>query len=144
MSVSGSCLCGAVLFEIDPEGVALSVACHCSNCRKVSGSGYGVYLQVRPAAFRWLAGEQEVATFESSPGNRRGFCQACGSVAPVATAYGVVRVPGGLLDQNLGRGPDVVLFEADRAPWCDAAAETPRFPDGGPPSFWRQALAGQG
>jgi len=33
----GSCLCGAVVFEIDAAGVVVSVACHCTNCRKVSG-----------------------------------------------------------------------------------------------------------
>lgn len=141
MAVMGSCLCGEVLFEIDPAGIALAVACHCVNCRKASGSAYGVYLQVRHPAFRWLAGEDRVATYESSPGNLRAHCSACGCIAPIATAYGVVRVPGGLLDADPGHLPDVVLFEAQRAIWCEAAAGAARFPDAGPPSFWQQALS---
>ena len=71
--VEGSCLCGAVSFEVDEAGIVLVVGCFCSNCRKVSGSQHGLYLQVRRGGFRWLAGEDEVAAYESSPGNRRGF-----------------------------------------------------------------------
>ena len=132
----GSCLCGAVAFEIDDAGVVVSVGCYCANCRKVSGSQYGVYLQVRPASFRWLSGEDHVATYESSPGNQRGFCRTCGAVAPVATAYGAVRVPGGALDDDPGVVPDVVLFDVSKAGWCTADAASRRFADVGPADFW--------
>ena len=47
---------------------------------------------MKRSAFRWLSGADAVATFESSPGNRRGFCRHCGCVAPIETAYGAVRV----------------------------------------------------
>ena len=86
--VKGSCLCGTVAFEVDPAGVVAVVGCYCVPCRKVSGSQYGVYYQVRRGAFRWLSGEDGVAAFESSPGNLRGHCQTCGCTAPIATAYG--------------------------------------------------------
>jgi hypothetical protein len=139
--VQGSCLCGEVLFEIDEAAIGLSVACYCENCRKVSGAPYGVYLQVRPAGFRWLAGEDHVATYESSPGNRRGFCRSCGSVAPSATPYGAVRVPGGSLDGDPNHPPDVVLFSAGEMAWCSLATPpADSFTDGGPPEFWRRTL----
>jgi hypothetical protein len=99
----GSCLCGAIAFEIDGPGVVVSVGCFCTNCRKISGSQYGVYLQVKRHSFRWLSGEDRVIAYESSPGNKRAFCGTCGSVAPIATSlsptsFGAVRVPGGALD----------------------------------------------
>jgi hypothetical protein len=140
--VQGSCLCGEVLFEIDEAAIGLSVACYCENCRKVSGGPYGVYLQVRPAGFRWLAGEDQVATYESSPGNQRGFCLTCGAVAPSATPYGAVRVPGGALDGDPHYPPDVVLFSAGERSWCGLdPPPADRFADAGPPEFWRRALA---
>ena len=137
----GSCLCGAVSFEVDEAGILFSVACHCTNCRKVSGSQFGVYLQVSPEAFRWLAGEDQVGSFESSPGNRRGFCRRCGCVAPIRTSYGVVRVPGGALDDDPGVAPGVTLFTASRAAWCDLGADHPTFVDSGPAEFWRNQLS---
>src|SRR5262245_18048667 len=132
----GSCLCGAIAFEFDNEGVVISVGCFCTNCRKVSGSQYGVYLQVRPASFRWLSGEDQVVGYESSPGNKRAFCRTCGSIAPIATFYGVVRVPGGALDEDPVVVPDVILFSGSKAGWCTADQAQHTFADAGPPEFW--------
>jgi len=118
----GSCLCGAITFELDDAGIALSVACFCANCRKVSGSLYGVYLQVRPESFRWISGADQVAAYESAPGNKRGFCRNCGCVAPIATDRGVIRVPGGALDDDPGRAVDTLVFKQSRAAWCELPA----------------------
>jgi hypothetical protein len=136
----GSCLCGRVAFEVDTSGVVVVVGCYCANCRKVSGSQYGVYYQVRSDAFRWLAGADEVASYESSPGNKRGYCVNCGCVAPIATAYGAIRVPGGAFDEDPARGVDVVLFDGGKADWCALDAATQRFEDAGPPDFWRGVI----
>ena len=136
----GSCLCGAITFEIDAAGVVASVACYCVNCRKVSGGQFGVYLQVKRSAFRWLTGEDRVAAYESSPGNRRAFCATCGSIAPIATTYGAVRVPGGALDEDPGVRPDVVLFADRGAAWCAADAASRRFADSGPPELWADVV----
>lgn len=64
----GSCLCDAVAFEIDDRGMVLSVGCFCRNCRKVSGSQCGVYLQVRRDSFRRVSGEDETVAY--------GWCSA--------------------------------------------------------------------
>ena len=132
----GSCLCGAVKFEIDDAKVVISVGCYCSNCRKVSGSQYGVYLQVKHDGFRWLSGEDHVVAYESSPGNQRAFCGTCGAIAPIATSYGAVRVPGGALDDDPGVTPGVLLFANSKADWCSVDATLQRFSDSGPPAFW--------
>ncbi len=132
----GSCLCGAVRFEIDNDGVVLAVGCFCVSCRKVSGSQFGVYLQVRPSRFRWLAGEDATGAYESSPGNKRAFCKTCGSVAPISTSYGAVRVPGGALDGDPAIVPDAILFEASKARWCTAGQARHTFADAGPREYW--------
>lgn len=136
----GSCVCGAVWFEFDSDGVIATVACFCTNCRKVSGSQFGVYLQVRHGSFRWLLGEDNVAAYESSPGNKRGFCKTCGCVAPIATYYGAVRIPGGALDADPGIVPDTVIFEQSKAEWCTCDRASHRFMDSGPPEFWSEVL----
>ena len=138
--ILGSCLCGAVVFELDPAGGVLTTQCYCVNCRKVSGSQHGVYLQVKPQNFRWLAGDDNVCLYESSPGNKRAFCRTCGCVVPVATNYGAVRVPGGALDADPGFKPTAVLYSNSRANWCANDAPEHSFSDAGPHDFWRQAL----
>ena len=139
---TGACLCGSIRFEMDEPGIALSVGCYCTNCRKISGGQYGVYLQVRRGAFRWVSGEDQVESYESSPGNRRGFCRRCGCVAPIETQYGAMRVPGGLLDDDPGVAPQAALFTASKAPWCDLKGTTNAFADAGPPDFWRRVIVG--
>lgn len=75
---SGSCLCGHVRYRFDGEPRAL-VACHCSQCRKATGSAFGTFALVLKAHFGWTAGEERVATFASSAEARRLFCRDCGS-----------------------------------------------------------------
>ena len=52
----GSCLCGGVRFEIE-RAVGPFELCHCTRCRKVSGSAYLTWLAVRREDFRFLEGE---------------------------------------------------------------------------------------
>ena len=132
----GSCLCGAISFELDEAGVVLTVGCFCTSCRKVAGSQYGVYLQVKRGSFRWLSGEQHAVAYESSPGNQRAFCRTCGAVAPSPTPYGAIRVPGGALDDDPGVVPEVFLFAKSKAGWCTSDRASQTFADSGPPEFW--------
>lgn len=72
----GSCLCGAVTFEVAGD-LPRPDACHCSKCRKWSGH-YGVGTDV-PRAALTIHGAENVTWFHSSEKVRRGFCSTCGS-----------------------------------------------------------------
>ncbi|WP_226933524.1 GFA family protein [Pseudogemmobacter faecipullorum] len=72
----GSCLCGHVVFEADPP-LRDVVACHCSQCRKVSGH-YWAASAVVMGRFR-LIEERGLKWFRSSEFARRGFCGDCGA-----------------------------------------------------------------
>ena len=72
----GSCLCGAVRFEVagelpGPDG------CHCTACRKHSGH-YFVSTDV-PRSSVSIEGEDKISWYPSSEKARRGFCSICGS-----------------------------------------------------------------
>ncbi len=72
----GSCLCGAISFEVDgalppPDG------CHCVQCRRHSGH-YFVSTDV-PRGRVTIRGEDKVTWYRSSEKVRRGFCSVCGS-----------------------------------------------------------------
>ena len=72
----GSCLCGAVAFEVEgalnaPDG------CHCRECRKWTGH-YLASTDV-PRTALTVHGAENVAWYRSSEKVRRGFCSRCGS-----------------------------------------------------------------
>ena len=72
----GSCLCGAVRFEVT-GALPGPDACHCSQCRKWSGH---VFASTDfPRSLLSVEGEEHVTWYASSAKARRGFCSICGS-----------------------------------------------------------------
>ena len=77
ISMKGSCLCGAVTYEVTRLGPIGH--CHCKTCRKAHAARYTSTARAQRADFRWLQGEAQLRAFESSPGKLRHFCGSCGS-----------------------------------------------------------------
>ena len=127
---AGSCLCGKVRYTIDGAFDRFYL-CHCSHCRKDSGSAHTANLFSSTARLTWLSGQSSVATFRL-PGTRhaRNFCAACGSALPLANAQMLV-VPAGSLDTDMDRAPDGNIFTGSRAAWdrdLQAAPNHDSFP----------------
>ena len=74
----GSCLCGAVSFEVEGTLEHSPEACHCSQCRKQTSHVF-VGVNVRRTALTVHGGDR-VTWYRSSEKARRGFCAVCGSV----------------------------------------------------------------
>lgn len=73
---TGSCLCGAVRFEVE-GALEPGDACHCTQCRRWSGH---VWASTNVPRDRLkVHGMDEVVWFQSSEKIRRGFCGRCGS-----------------------------------------------------------------
>ncbi|HEY4184596.1 MAG TPA: GFA family protein [Polyangia bacterium] len=128
MSVKGSCLCGGVRYEVD--GLGRVVNCHCSMCRKATGAAFRTRAAIKPAAFRWLAGEELVSRYDSSPGETRTFCRVCG--ATLATFLGAeeIGLPLGTLDDDPGVRPTAHVFVDSKAVWFEITDGLPQFPEG--------------
>jgi hypothetical protein len=72
----GSCLCGSVVFEVEPP-LREALICHCSQCRKQSGHAWAASA-VPLARFR-LVRSEGLRWFKASKAASRGFCGQCGS-----------------------------------------------------------------
>lgn len=122
----GSCLCGASRFRIAGEFERFYL-CHCTNCRKDTGSAHGANLFSTTATLEWISGHDHVRTFQL-PGTRhaRSFCSICGSALPHAAA-GTIVVPAGSLDTEFSRRPDAHLFVSSRAGWDHDLESLPAF-----------------
>lgn len=125
----GSCLCGRVAFAVRPE-FAQFVICHCSRCRKASGTSQATNAAVPPDAFRWLQGEGEVTRFDlaSARSFSVGFCRHCGSQMPRLSRSGrYVIVPAGSFDTDPGLRPVTHCYWGSRADWLEPAEGLPRL-----------------
>jgi hypothetical protein len=78
MPLAGSCLCGAVRFEVLEPFVTVS-ACHCTSCKKISGGAGTVSGRSRTDAIRVVAGQELLRTYQPGEGSAKTFCSACGS-----------------------------------------------------------------
>jgi AcrR family transcriptional regulator len=100
--IHGSCLCGSVRYDIDGPFEVMS-HCPCSMCRRNHGAAFATFVSVPLSGFRWVAGQDEISTFQSSNYGKRAFCRQCGTVTPVVEPdTGVVFCPAGNLDGEFG------------------------------------------
>lgn len=76
MEHSGSCLCGAVRFQVTGP-LPGPDACHCNDCRKFSGH-YFASTDV-PRSALTVQGAEHLTWYQGSEKVRRGFCSTCGS-----------------------------------------------------------------
>ncbi|HEX4475044.1 MAG TPA: GFA family protein [Polyangiaceae bacterium] len=128
MKIRGACVCGAVAFEIEEPFVAFQY-CHCSRCRKKSGSAHCANAFVPKAQFAWLRGEDHVGKFELE-GTRwsSAFCKTCGCAAPWLNRPGTTfLVPAGSLDDAIGERPRRNIHFASRAAWYVHASTLETF-----------------
>ena len=126
-AVTGSCLCGEVVFEVRRFGEHM-YHCHCGMCRKHHGSAFGTYVTAAPADVVYRSGEERIGRYESSPGGFRTFCSRCGSSLPTTDAGGLqAAVPPGLLDADCGLRPAAHVFANDKAGWYEIADGLPEF-----------------
>lgn len=116
----GSCQCGEVTFSVEGEFRHFFL-CHCSRCRKDTGSAFGANLFAPGGVLTWRTGRDAVRTFQV-PGTRhvRSFCATCGAALPSLQMDGaLVVVPAGALDDAVDRRPDAHICTASRAGWDD-------------------------
>ena len=136
--IQGSCLCGAVAFEIAGRVTPIQL-CHARRCQKSTGSAFSPELAVRAERFRWLRGEANLTHYEAPllrepPPFRKSFCRSCGSPLPVfQPETGFVIVLAGALDDDPGVKPFRHIFLGQAAEWDAVTDELPKFDERPPP-----------
>ena len=122
--MKGSCLCGAVTYEVDQIGDI--TLCHCTMCQKAHGAPFGSYCPVANEHFRFLTGEDKVTRYRSSADVTRTFCSSCGSNLQFIRDN---REGFGLAVDSLNADPKtqpVVQIHTDaHAPWWQVAEHPP-------------------
>jgi hypothetical protein len=130
-SLRGSCLCGDFRFELLGR-VQFLKNCHCSRCRKMSGSTFATYARAETRDFRVLSGANAITTYERSPGTVIAFCRRCGSLVPhPPPGSPLMEFGAGLLDDDPGVAVAYHIHVGSRVPWCELQDDLPRFDEMG-------------
>lgn len=124
----GSCLCGAVKIVLD-GGVSDIIHCHCSLCRKNSGTAYATNGFINSADLTVIDPESQLGFFEVKPGKKRHFCRRCASPVFSSNADNPerLRLRLGILDSDITERPGSHNFMGSKANWDDPDACLPRY-----------------
>ena len=120
----GSCLCGAVRFEVAGD-LPPPDACHCVQCRKQSGHFFAS-TDVPRAAFT-VDGADKVTWFASSERVRRGFCSVCGSTLfwdPIRRDF--IGIAMGAFDTPTATRLRMHIFVAEKGDYYELADGLPQ------------------
>ena len=128
----GRCLCGQIEYQIDGE-VGPIEYCHCSYCRRASGSAFAANATILSASFTLRSGKGMLREFESTPGKLRSFCSNCGSpiYARRSGAPDFLRIRVGTLSSDPISRPSGHFDVESKAPWFTIADELPQFDEHG-------------
>lgn len=96
----GECSCGSVAFEVNCELTEVFI-CHCSICRRSTGSNGIAVVVVNNSDFTWLRGKQLIRNWHK-PGHdwQKSFCSQCGSPLPDQNDPARIYIPAGLLTEG--------------------------------------------
>jgi hypothetical protein len=139
--LTGSCLCGSVSFEVRSPFFRFA-HCHCSRCRKATGTGHATNLYCSPERFSWRQGQALTVRFDlpSARSFSTAFCSKCGSPLPHHTRSGrEVIVPASSLDTQPKQEPQARLFWASAVSWSRRSEDLPCFAE--LPGSWPAGIA---
>jgi hypothetical protein len=122
---TGSCFCSAVKYEIDGD-IGRTYYCHCSRCRKISGSAFSANAVISRSQFRITQGAELLASITADNGVNRNFCSRCGSHLTVSQGD-QMRLRLGSLDTPLGGPLGMHIFAASKADWFPILDDLSRY-----------------
>lgn len=126
--LKGSCLCGSVSYQLD-DRIEQIVFCHCSKCRKATGTAFNSATAVKTERFTLLSGKEKLKSFSSSQGVHRFFCADCGS--PLYSARDgepeMIRLRIGTLDTPIHPAQKIHIFTDSKAEWLELCDDNPKF-----------------
>ena len=128
--LEGSCLCGRVRIQV-PDEFEYMGNCHCSQCRKFTGSDYSSVGGISSARFGFVQGEEEVTRYRKSADTELAFCGHCGSsLYSRKLTGGKHNIRLGILNSVPSHQPGFHIFVGSKAPWHEITDDLPQFEQG--------------
>ena len=135
-TLKGGCLCGAVEYEI-PDALLYAGYCHCSECRRFSGSAFSVFGGISKGDFRLLKGDESIKHYAKNANTVLGFCSICGSSLYAAkTQREMINLRLGTLRDVPSLAPQAHAFVVSKAPWYEIRDDLVQFEGAPSASQW--------
>jgi len=130
---TGHCLCGHVKFEFDAQPTDVSV-CHCSLCRRMTGSAFGVYVKVPAVNLNLMSGADQITAYDVTEKLTMCSCRRCGGYlyAEHSDYSEFTYVCLGAVNDHDGIHPGYHEFVGSKASWFDIHDSLPQFEDWSP------------
>ena len=124
--LTGRCLCGAVEYVV-ADAFLYAANCHCSNCRRTTGSAFKPFAGIEREKLTVVKGEDKIKPYGEEK-THDAHCAICGSLL-----YSVVRegqyvhvAMGTLVDAPTIR-PTAHIFVGSKAPWFTITDDLPQY-----------------
>lgn len=124
--LAGMCMCGVVHYAVMDEFL-YAAYCHCSNCRRTTGSAFKPFAGIERGKLHVTAGADRLMIVGEENGHDA-HCGACGSLL-----YSVVRdgaflhVAMGTLRDDPAIRPSRHIFVGSKAPWFTITDNLPQY-----------------
>ena len=127
-TVSGSCLCEAVRFEVAIPTLFCG-HCHCTMCQRNHGSGFVTWFAVPREKLTISEGSDQLTRYASSEHGSRSFCSRCGSSLFCESEKhpDQVDIPLANMQSPIDREPQFHFYFDDRADWVQVNDDLPRL-----------------
>ncbi len=123
--IGGKCFCGAVQYEV-ADAFLYAMNCHCSNCRRTTGSAFKPFAGIERAKLTVTKGADGLLIYGEDKANDV-HCRVCGSLLFSVVrdgAYAHVAM-GSLIDAPSIR-PTQHIFVGSKAPWFTITDDLPQ------------------
>jgi hypothetical protein len=123
--LTGQCLCRAVTYAV-ADDFHYAMNCHCSNCRRTTGSAFKPFAGIPREKLSIAKGEQHVRTYGGGE-NFDAHCRECGSLLYSVVRQGkYVHVAMGTLVDEPSIRPNQHIFVGSKANWHDITDDLPQ------------------
>lgn len=126
----GGCLCGEIAYEctLKPE---LMYYCHCTDCRKTSGTAFHAGMYMKRSGFELTSGSLRsyATTADSGRTIVRYFCGHCGThiYSDKGSDTPMLSLKAGSLDDPEIFIPDTEIWTLSKVQWADLPEDLERF-----------------
>jgi hypothetical protein len=125
-TLAGKCLCGAVHYAVTDEFV-YAANCHCSNCRRATGSAFKPFAGIGRDRLSITRGEDSLMIFGDENANDT-HCKVCGSLLYSVVRDGAfVHVAMGTLVDDPTIRPTKHIFVGSKARWFTITDDLPQY-----------------
>ena len=122
----GRCLCGAVEYRVADQFL-YAANCHCSNCRRTTGSAFKPFAGIERDKLSVSKGEDGLMIFGEENGHDV-HCRVCGSLLYSVVRDGAyVHVAMGTLVDDPSIRPAEHIFVGSKAPWFTITDDLPQY-----------------